>query len=367
VAAWDNLHRPTAPRRHHHPPATPPTPTTLWNINVGPGPSLAAVTNEILYAAVDSGFQAIRVNNGNVLWKTDRSFLAVSNSRSVIYAADTAQLYALNATNGRTIWRAPIAYPTTPVASGGILYTADHFGTVHALRSVNGQILWSFATSQGEPSGVALLNDTAYTAGSNAGASVFGIRAGRELWKTSIGPIDSGPTISDQIILVYSGFGTLYALRPSNGSQLWKTGIASPKLLISTANGLLVSSGRDTLYKLDPHDGSKLWTVPGNDVAAVLGNMIFTNYGVGKVSAIKSATGTEIWTSSVDVPVVAAVAAKGTIYIASNNLYALRATDGTKTWSLPIEVAVPPSLLLTGDIICLATQSDEIIALDTSI
>jgi Caspase domain len=41
VAAWDNLHRPTAPRRHHHPPATPPTPNhtmehqsgreILWN------------------------------------------------------------------------------------------------------------------------------------------------------------------------------------------------------------------------------------------------------------------------------------------------------------------------------------------------
>jgi len=128
-----------------------------------------------------------------------------------------------------------------PICVAGRVFVADCQGKVYALRSDDGQTLWTADNPGGSLwPGVATENIVAF-------ASVLGYvtawsaGSGRQLWQYDTGKsITSAPALVGDTIYVASQSGRVYALRLSDGKELWR----SEDLGAPIQGGLCVANGR---------------------------------------------------------------------------------------------------------------------------
>jgi outer membrane protein assembly factor BamB len=72
---------------------------------------------------------------------------------------------------------------------------------------------------------------------------------------------------------------------------------------------------------------------------------------LGEVRALRSENGREIWRVATRGLVSWVTEAQGTVYVCSNNLYAVRAADGRRLWSFPIESTGPTGLITAPGVV----------------
>ncbi len=351
ITGWDLSRHNTPPRQPAgKAPATTPVPTKLWSNSLGA--SLEAVTGGIVYVSTNAGLSALHATNGRKIWDAKRlSFLARSGDGGIVYASNrnSSALYALRARDGRMIWNKPslnlmwlagglgAAVMAVPEFMGepgfqdrramarGILYAADEYGTVYALRASDGTTLWSYATSQGEPSGLAVAGDIVYTAGANNGAGVYALRGGTELWRSPIDRVIQGPQVARGILYIIANVGKqqwLRALRAGDGKELWTfpTSTTSDAPLISS--DALYIEGRHAFYALSPTNGTKLWNFPARARSPLLSGEVVCVATQREAYALRVSDGTKIWSFPAPNGIGATASAGGIVYVASNNLYA---------------------------------------------
>lgn len=176
---------------------------------------------------------------------------AISDARTVpcsptvvdgtVYVGSAAKaVHAIDAVTGEEKWR----YDTkryvgaAPAVHGDTVYTADADGVVYAV-STDGQEQWTHPTNHNFHSrAVAVHEDTLVvgTAGTmprvvrgdtdeTREGVVIGldIATGEEQWSFS-GPADwfTGPTVGGGLIYIGNHNGTLFALDPANGEEVWR-------------------------------------------------------------------------------------------------------------------------------------------------
>ena len=136
-----------------------------------------------------------------------------------------APINASNASTLKSAWNVPIkatgsfgTYATTPIITGGVVYTQDIDSNVYAIDLATGKVKWykSYNSPSVGPNGVTVDNGVVY---GNTADSTFAIQAstGEQLWikkltRNANEGIDMAPGIND---------GTLYVSTvPGNNCRL---------------------------------------------------------------------------------------------------------------------------------------------------
>jgi outer membrane protein assembly factor BamB len=318
----------------------------LWSqpLPAGAYPFLLAVVDQIVYVTVQqtatqqSGIIALRADDGTLLWQYQQE-LATPNifvSDGIVYlnTSDGALLVALQATTGRLLWRAPPNEAYWFLTSvDGRTYTKSEQGSIAALQSRTGSLIWHYQS-----------------ASSNA------------------------PLVAGECVYLSAADGTLVALRARDGSLLWQNKhVTTLGGIVSLAGGLLYVSASDgTVYALRALDGSLLWqyhlsSLPDQQMI-VVNDQLYLHTRDGYLSALQARTGLLLWRSHVG-PLSASQTtiqvAKQEVYMMAQDgtLYALLVRTGSLLWSTPDIIEQP---LFVDDLIYVSLQNDTLSALLSS-
>jgi outer membrane protein assembly factor BamB len=175
---------------------------------------------------------------GALLWNTLQSAPAV---QTIPHKQGLSSVYAVRASDGATLWHYTMNKGANSWANwfsveNGVVYASaanaegdTGTGDIYALQSGNGSVLWHDKLNA-SPSGAVLANGVIYLGASTStssglnGGVVYAVRAsdGSQLWNYPIaGTIFNAPVLDGNVVYVGAGNGMAYALRADTGALLW--------------------------------------------------------------------------------------------------------------------------------------------------
>jgi hypothetical protein len=152
-------------------------------------------------------------------------------AEGLIYLSTAKGLYALNPDHGSVVWRYDTELPlgNSPTVSNGTVYVGGHDHNLYALNAQNGHLLWSFNGAQSGYDANPLVADGRVILGNRDG-SMYAIGAqgtpqqGQLLWKFETGgPIHLAAAYKNGVVYFGSNDNHAYAVRATDGSQVWKS------------------------------------------------------------------------------------------------------------------------------------------------
>ncbi|MDE3028608.1 MAG: PQQ-binding-like beta-propeller repeat protein [Paracoccaceae bacterium] len=277
------------------------------------------------------------------------------------------------------VWEASIGKPddqrhaisTTPVVAAGRVYTLDSRATVVA-TSTSGATLWSRdLTPPGDSPDTVSGGGIAYGAGKLFVTSDFGElvaldpATGAVIWRQRFkAPVTGTPTVEGNVVYVVARDSSGWAIDAATGKIRWQLdGVQSPNGMTGGA-GPAISGGfvllpfpsGQLVGALQP-GGTQVWasSVVGDRLGqgyglmaditgdpVVVGSRIYVGNATGRVMALTSSTGEQIW--SADYGVVSPVWPEGdSIFLVSDQaqLVRLDAATGAEVWKTPMPLYVP--------------------------
>jgi outer membrane protein assembly factor BamB len=198
--------------------------------------------------------------------------------------------------------------------------------------------------------------------------------SGSKLWSSPVlgvainSPVAVGRSVF--VSTVYDGKDAyLYALRESDGSQIWSmegrgTGEFSSPVV---ADGVVcVGTENSEVQAVRADDGTRVWSYSfggENNMAPVAGSGVIYVVAGSELIALRTADGTRLWTFHAGTPVLNAnvVYADGQ----DGSVYALRADDGTQIWKSRFLGAVTIQVI-AGNALYVSESNDRVYALDAS-
>ncbi len=189
-------------------------------------------------------------------------------------------------------------------------------------------------------------------------------------------------TVADSVVYAGANQG-VYALRAGNGLLLWKQqtkgSIWQVPLVVDCIVYVLASSSNDgqgTLYALRTSDGQQLWRFPLRTFSmppAVEQGVVYLATPVDGVVALRASDGYPLWHTTPAIPSYETRVADGVVYVSAitaNNrstLYALRADNGSLLWRYPIVGSVLNQPLLVGNVLYVGSNNGIVFALDPDV
>jgi eukaryotic-like serine/threonine-protein kinase len=282
----------------------------------------------------------------------------------VIAGSGDGNLYAVDRKSGRLRWKfaADAAVNSSPAVHGGAVFFTSLKGTMYAVSLADGHSRWS------RPSGPGL--SPAW-----AGASGIDYYA-------------SSPVVTDQLVIVGSPDGNLYALSQADGSVRWQ-GRTEGRIHSSPAirNGAVyVGSFDGRVYCFDLSTGSRRWQFEtegrkfdsqsaGFDRQSIIASPSVTDSTVfvgsrdGFFYAINAVTGAVRWRADHDGSwsIASPAVDGGVVFDASSDgrfVHALSADNGAELWRLATNGSVWSSPAVAGSTIFVGDGSGAINAID---
>ena len=312
---------------------------------------------------------------------------------------------------------------SSPAVVGSRVYVGSDDGTLNALDSVTGNIIWAFREIgpfpvtidwNSSPAVETVGGQTVIFAGNNDN-NLYAIRddgaTATTLWRyTDAGapaPIVSSPVVTSiagtQVVIFGSNVGRLYALVASTGA-LYGGWLANPLIIggvFQTSPAILgqtifIGNTNGWLYAVNLGNGVQLWTAPAIAVgpinsspavasviiAGVPTNLVFFGADDFILRAVVAANGAPQWQFAVGgqirsspaiatIPNPPAACTPGpTLAVIfgsdDNNLYAVRASDGTPCWTFPSTGGAPfrSSPTVSGQTVYIGSDDNNLYAVD---
>lgn len=214
----------------------------------------------------------------------------------VLVGTSEGKVLALHREDGRILWsfKAKAAVNSSPACGHGRVFVSSLDGRIYALDETNGSAVWSFQTE----------GERRFTA-----PGIHGAIPRTELMPDPYDVFLSSPVLWEDLLILGSGDGHIYALDALSGTLKWKfrTGNvvhASP----AVAEGVVyIGSWDRNLYALEARTGAKRWVfATGEDPelhnqegiassAAVLDGTVFFGCRDGHFYAVDAAMGSLRW------------------------------------------------------------------------
>jgi len=285
--------------------------------------------------STDNSVYALDTATGEPRWQV-RTGSSIYSPPAVadgtVYVGSTdANVYAFSAADGSEQWSTSLGLPirASPTPVGDHVYIGGRSGRVYALDAGTGEIRWEFNTHGPVYGAPAVVDGNVYTA--NESGTVFALDAedGRRYWQTEVtAGLRSPPVVADDTLYLMSESDQLVALSVRFGEERWLKNmpIRTPASLAVTDSVLAVPGGDGTLYMLDPDTGTEKYQFDAGSrcYSPVVSNGVLcvgTNDGV---RAIEPTTSSQQWshtlgsathpTLSVSNGVVYAAGENGTLY-----------------------------------------------------
>jgi outer membrane protein assembly factor BamB len=189
-----------------------------------------------------------------------------------------------------------------------MLYGGSIDRKVYAVDLANGDVRWSSRLPGMIVGGVLVSGDTVYAASSRPQGRIYALRRsnGKQIWRTSTPPIGAPLALISGMLVALTQQGEVLGLEPARGKIQWRRriGVARTAAVPTGNRGALVAT-TDSLYRLLIADGKVTHRVasPGTDSLVVSINPEDLRLN---------------WRLQVDAPVLGAPAASGdTLYLAS--------------------------------------------------
>lgn len=224
--------------------------------------------------------------------------------------------------------------------------------------------------------------------------SSFNASSGGAQWRKSLVPeketgfegYGGGLAVDNGRLYVSTGFGSVVALDPANGKQLWEKKLGIPVRASPTAVGdrVFVISKGGKFFCLSGVDGSELWQFPGlpevtslsySPSPAVDGDVVTVPYPSGDVVALSVSDGTPLWqenlaktrttTSFAGMSDAAAPAMVGGVTYAighGGKFVATQQASGERLWGLDVAGVQRP--WVAGDTVFVVDTRGQLIAVD---
>jgi outer membrane protein assembly factor BamB len=111
------------------------------------------------------------------------------------------------------------------------------------------------------------------------------------------------------------------------------------------AGGTVYIGGRSgKVYALRTTDGKEIWRSSSGASGSLASSIAtdkdaaYVSNDYGEIRALRTRDGTEIWRLATGGSMSGVITTRNIVYVSSNNLYAVRAADGKQLWSFPAEV-----------------------------
>ena len=182
-----------------------------------------------------------------------------------------------------------------PIVADGRVFVLDAAAHVFAFNAKDGSPVWDMDLAPKGPENTMVF-----------GMIPTGGMFGEDM---SIDPskgFGGGVAYDDGKVFVTTGFGSVFALDPASGRQLWKVSVGVPIVNAPVANGgrVFVSSQDNHFFALAESDGRTLWDHQGitesagileSTSAAVSGDYVIAPYTSGELFAIRVENGRPTW------------------------------------------------------------------------
>ncbi|MDX2276726.1 MAG: PQQ-binding-like beta-propeller repeat protein [Hyphomonadaceae bacterium] len=329
------------------PTALGPAPSPAWSVSLGAEVWAGLVRDgaRTVFVADDAGrVTALAQRDGAQRWQVDlgapiRATPALFEGR--LYVASDAALVALDARNGRQIWSSPFGperAPRLPITHENSKW--DHYS-----------------------SGAAVDDDMAVVGSRDGCVYAFATRTGAQLWRTCTEDLVTSTPALTQEAVFFGGYDHFaYALSRADGRQLWRrdTHDAIPRDVAIAGDNVLFGSRSYSLLALNARTGEPAWTRHVwyswiDSPAVVADGRIYTGTSdAAAVFAYDAASGAPVWKTPVPGWTWGGVALSehalftgiaGASYSTprAGGLAALRRSDGVLRWMLPSAAAADPA------------------------
>ncbi|QBD80725.1 hypothetical protein EPA93_34050 [Ktedonosporobacter rubrisoli] len=200
----------------------------------------------------------------------------------VMYAGADIYAYALRASDGRQLWRFKLdgQMGEAPVVANDLVYVNANWGQyakvnhIYALHANDGSLAWRYDSDSYTPPPT-IVNGIAYLATHKGLVAALDARTGRELWHANFhaqGYSEGMLQIVDGVLYVdiseQNAYGsnnptsTLYALRASDGKQLWSHKAKSSLYIALIEHDMLYVDTSNGLLALSTENGRPRWQIP---------------------------------------------------------------------------------------------------------
>lgn len=232
---------------------------------------------------------------------------------------------------------------------------------------------WSFPTHYYIYSPPAVVDGVAYIASVDA-MHALDATTGTELWVFPINGrvLDAAAVSNGRVFVGGAEFGDLYALRASDGKELWHIADFSGGGATVVGDVVYVGNLANQLCAIGAEDGHELWCFdaghPLNDiyVPAVVNRTVYAGSTDGNVYAVDAATGDLLWSYATNGYVDGPAVVDGVVYAPSwdNNLYALDSATGVLLWKFATGGFVTCTPAVADGVVYLGSNGGNVYALD---
>jgi outer membrane protein assembly factor BamB len=339
-----------------------------------PAPSAPGLDTTIYAAANTGNVTAIDAANGSIRWRYHCSCvmgMAVdSHHHTLFLTTDDSAVAALDATTGKLAWRSTIGADgmlDKPYLVGSMVIAASHpfpdaraaSSLIVALDARSGAQLWrislpgaitgdldihpdqlyaSVNTASASSGGASSASSSATSATSGAGpGAIYALRAtdGAQVWRTEApAALVAGPASDQTQVYAPTTFGTVLALRASDGARQWNQNISASSplsALFVNAIAVYVGDGGGTVRALNTADGAVLWryTVPNTTTAPFPWYtpsdggawVLLTSASAPLVGALSPRDGSVVWSQEAGSEASPPVVLGDDIYITNGNKF----------------------------------------------
>ncbi len=225
--------------------------------------------------------KAIKISDGQELW-SHQSKLHFTAGPEVIdgnlIVAARSMVLAFDLNTGQEKWRRKVSSEvlSAPKGNAGILVVQAVDGTVVALSSTNGEILWEVpqttpSLSLRTKSSPAISGDKVLVGLSNGKIVILNLYSGMEEWEHTLAvsrgrselqrlvDISADPIIIGDIAYVVAYQGNLAALDIRKHELLWERKISSFQDMAFDKNSIYITDESHNLWAIDQKTGATLW------------------------------------------------------------------------------------------------------------
>jgi outer membrane protein assembly factor BamB len=285
-----------------------------------------------------SRLYALDDETGGVIWGPislgsaySRSGLAYEAGRVFVVNHD-GLLRALDAATGDQLWSRSLpgqySFTSAPTASGGVVFVggAGSGGTLYAVDSTTGAVVWTRGVANGDESSPAVDGDGVFVSYACLKAYRFHRAAGALIWTNQTSCEGGGgrtPVVHDGKVYVRDTESAII-LSEATG-QLLRNSPSGPAPAFHGTLGFFLNAG--TLEGVDAASGDVLWSqaADGGLVSAPVSvdDRVYVGSESGQVFAFDEHTGRQVWAAAAGRPVLPAIE-----YTASQPLIGFGAGDG---------------------------------------
>jgi outer membrane protein assembly factor BamB len=275
----------------------------LWHCNTGNGINGLLVENDVLYAtsSQSNSLYALRVSDGTQIWHLTPGEFVVQADHNIVYTSSSlgsdAILNARSTRDGSLLWQHEVLNNDLQF-NHDVVYAPQDTSLV-ALRASDGSTLWK----RNGIGNILAADGDLIVASSLDGTSIVALRFsdGIPIWRYNVQNIRQSQISNGVLYLKTTNKDNLMALNASNGTLLWQ--VQAPGNLLSIDNDILcfdepLPFPQNYIYALRTSNGSQLWrhTTIGDQPEQIQNGIVYVVSAIdGKLTALRANNGSTLW------------------------------------------------------------------------